>query len=257
MTFRFLDLPSEIRIQIYELVLADPSLIVQYLFIRDGFRSMFRNKTPPALSAQIFRTCQQIAREAAPILYGNPQFDCSNCVNGLEKLQAQIGLKNMNFIKRLIVDSEDLHDVADALRGTSDRSMCRNLESLAARAHCIVDLSQAGWEFELHVQEMTRLCLSARQILQSCSPLKVLGQHSGKKSFRSYGDAIDPSNYRVSWKFARSWTDLGPDDHMLDVERLLDLALLIQRRNGKALLTVDRCPTPVPLVLGIRQIMYP
>jgi hypothetical protein len=46
MVSKFLDLPCEIRIQIYELPLADPSIVVQYLFIRNHFRSMFRNKTP-------------------------------------------------------------------------------------------------------------------------------------------------------------------------------------------------------------------
>ena len=260
MTFHFLGLPSEIRIQIYELVLADPSLTVQYLFIRNDFRSMFRNKTPPALAAQVLRTCQQIAREGAAVLYGTPRFDCSNCINGLEKLQAQIGPRNFKLMKRLVLDSEDLHGVADALsRDTSDGggSMYRNLETLATTAHRIVDLSQPGWEFELHAQELARLCQSARQILQSGSPLQVLGQNSGKDTSRSWGDAFDPSNYRVRWKFARSRADLASDDHVLDVERLLDLALLIQRRSGEVVLTVDRYSTPVPLVHGIHRIMYP
>ena len=257
MPFNFLDIPSEIRIQIYELLLADASLIVQYLFIRNGFRSMFRNKTPPALSAQILRTCQQIAREGASILYGKPRFDCSDCINGVEKLQAQIGPKNFGLIKRLTLDSEDVHGVADALRCEPGDSTYRKLECLTTTAHRIVDLSLAGWEFELHVQEMSRLCLSACQILRSSSHLRVLGQVSRKDTSQSYGDAIVASNYRVKWKFARSLSDLGPDEQVLDVERLLDLALLMQRRSGEAILTMGQCATPVPLAHGIQQIMYP
>ena len=261
MAFHFLGLPSEIRIRIYELVLADPSLIVQYLFIRNDFRSMFRNKTPPALAAQVLRTCRQIAWEGAPVLYGPPQFDCSNCINGLEKLQAQIGPSNFKLIKRFVLDAEDLHGIADALNRDMSNGggggMYRNLESLATTAHRIVDLSQPGWEFELHAQELARLCQSARQILRSGSRLQVLGQNSGKDNSRSWGDAFDPSNYRVRWRFATSRTDLAPIDHALDVERLLDLALLIQRRSGQPILMVDRHSTPVPLVRGIHRIIYP
>src|SRR2546423_225429 len=257
MPFKFLHLPSEIRILVYELLLADPSLIVQYLFIRNGFRSMFRNKTPPAISAQIIRTCRQLAREASPFLYGTPRFDCSNCINGIEKLRAQIGPRNFSLIKRLILDSEDLHGVADTLRSGISGGMYHNLECMTTTAHRIVDLSQIGWEFDLHVQELSGLCRSAHQILQSGSPLRVLGQVSHRKSSRSYADAVDASDHRVKWKFARSPADLAPHEHILDVERLLYLASLIQTRSGDAVLAVGRCPSPTPLVHGIQQIIYP
>jgi hypothetical protein len=257
MAFQFLDLPSEIRLQIYKLLLADSSIVVQYLFVRNHFRSMFRNKTPPRLSAQVLRTCQQIAVEGARILHGFPKFDCSNCILGVEKLQAQIGRENFNLIRRMILDAEDLHGVARALPGQPSGGMYQHLESLTTTAHLLVDLTQPGWEFELKVQAMAKLCLSAQQILQSGTPLRVLGQDSRKETSRSYGDAIDASNYRVRWHFAKSQADLAPDEHVLNVEKLLDLALLMQQRSGEAILTMGSYATPVPLVHGIQLIMYP
>jgi hypothetical protein len=104
-TFHFLDLPSEIRIQIYEMLLVDSSIVLQYLFVRNHFRSMFRNETALAISAQIYCTAL-------------PQFDCSNCILGIEKLHA-----NFNLIKRLTPDTEDLHIVVDAFRNEPSSGM--------------------------------------------------------------------------------------------------------------------------------------
>jgi hypothetical protein len=257
MTFHFLDLPREIRISIYEFLPADPSIVMQYLFVRNHFRSMFRNKIPPELSAQILRTCQQIAGEGAPILYGIPKFDCSNCILGVEKLQGQIGPQNFCLIKRIVLDAEDIHGVASALRAEPNGGMYRNLECLTTTAHQLVDITQPGWEFEIKVQTMAKLCLYAQQILQSGSPLRVPRQDSRKETSRSYGDAIDSSNHRVRWKFVSSHAKLAQDEHILDVARLLDFALLMQGRSGDAILTMGRCATPVPLIHGIQLIMYP
>jgi hypothetical protein len=257
MTLHFLDLPAEIRIQIYELLLADSSLTVQYLFIRNDFRSMFRNKTPPALSSQILRTCRQIEHEAAPVLYSAPRFDCSNCINGLEKLRAQIGFENFSLVKRLIVDSEDVPGIGYTFRRQFSGTMYRNLEDLTTEAHRVVDLSQRGWMFELMADEMSKLCLAARRILHSDSPLQVLGQISSRGNARSYGDAVDPSNDRVRWRFVRSLADLAVDEHPVDVERLLELSLLIKRHSVEAIFTMGDFVIPVPLLRGIQHIMYP
>jgi hypothetical protein len=158
MASKFLDLPSEIRIQIYELLLADSSVVVQYLFVRNHFRSMFRNKTPPGLSAQILRACKQTAHEGAPILYGVPKFDCSDCIHGVEKLQAQVGPKNFSLIRRMVLDTEDLHGVAQALHCEPSSGMYRNLESFTTTANLTVDLRQPGWELKLKVHAMAKLC---------------------------------------------------------------------------------------------------
>lgn len=257
MAFRLLDLPSEIRILVYQLLLADPSIVVQYLFIGNRSRSIFRSKTPPALSAQILRTCKQINHEGALVLYGAPEFDCSNCILGVEKLLAQIGNRYFNLIKRIVLDAEDLHDVAGAFRGEPSGGKYEKLESLTTTAHLLVDITKPGWEFELKVHAMVKLCVSAQQILQSGSCLRVIGQDSRNHNSQSYGDAIDASNCRVRWRFVRSHADLSSEEHILDVARLLDLALLLQRRRGDAIITMGRCAPPIPLVHGMQLIMYP
>jgi hypothetical protein len=87
------------------MLLIDSSIVVQYLFVRNHFRSMFRNKNGPC------NICSDI-------LYGFPQFDCSNCILGIEKLHA-----NFNLIKRSTLDTEDLHSVVDALRSEPSSGM--------------------------------------------------------------------------------------------------------------------------------------
>ena len=47
------------------------------------------------------------------------------------------------------------------------------------------------------------------------------------------------------WKFTRSPTDLASNEHIVDIEKLLELALLIKRRSGDAILTMGRHATPV------------
>jgi hypothetical protein len=257
MAFRFLDLPSEIRILVYKILLADPSIVVQYLFVRNHFRSAFRSKTPPGLSAQILRTCKQIDHEGAPILYGVPEFDCSNCILGVEKLLAQIGNRYFNLIKRIALDAEYLHDVAGALRGEPSGGKYKKLESLTTTAHPLLDITKPGWEFELKLHAMAKLCLSAQQILKSGSLLRVIGQDSRKQNSRSYGDGIDVSNCRVRWRFVRSHADLSQGENVLDIARLLDLALLLQRRSGEAIIMTGGCTAPIPLLHGMQLIMYP
>lgn len=151
----------------------------------------------------------------------------------------------------MILDTEDLHSLAGALQGKLSGGTYRNVESLTTTAHRILDLSQRGRELELNVQAVAKLYLSAQRIPQSGSHLRVPGQNLRKETNRSFGDAIDVSNHRVRWRFARSQADLAPDEHLLDVERLLDLALLMQGGSGEMILGMGRQDTPVPLVRGI------
>src|SRR6266516_5692542 len=76
--------------------------------------------------------------------------------------------------------------------------------------------------------------------LQSGLLLRVIGQDSRMQNSQSYGDAIDVSKYRVRWRFVGSYADLSSDENILDVARLLDSALLLQRRSGEATITMGR-----------------
>ncbi len=257
MGFQFLSLPIEIRLQVYSLLLEDPSIRIQYLFVRKNFQSAFRNKSQCInVHPQILRTCRQIYSEGSPGLYGGPHFDCGSCILGLEKLRAQIGIRNFRLIKRLTLDPTDLHDVAtDLEKCDAGHSSYRILESLSTAAHRIVDLGQPGWALDIDTEEISKLCISARQILHSCSLLRVLGQDS-REDPRSWADAIDASNNRVKWRFVRSSADLTSDEHVVDIEQLLDLVPVVFQSSIESLAT--RVGTmPEPLLNGVKAIMYP
>jgi len=256
MGLHFLDLPAEIRLQIYDLLLVDSSIVVQYLFVRKHFQSAFRSKTLPATFPQILRTCRQVFNEGSPALYGGPQFDCASCILGVERLCAQIGPNNFSHIKRLTLDPADLQTVASSLQTDADHGFYRSLECLSTTGHRIVDLNQAGWTFNLGLGEMCKNCVSAHQILHSHSLFRVLGQDS-RKDTRSWADAIDDSNDCVKWRFVRSVEDLTADERVLKVDKLLNLASVILRRRMEGLSGTMLLPTPDPMMYGIKEILYP
>ena len=84
----------------------------------------------------------------------------------------------------------------------------------------------------------------------------MLGKDSRKENCRSYEDAIDASNYWVRWKFTRSPADLSSNEHIVDIEKLLELALLI---NDALAMQSSRWVGMLLLYLvyGMEQIMYP
>ena len=257
MSFQFLTLAVEIRLQVYNLLLGDSSIHIQQLFVRKNFQSAFRNKgLCTNVHPQILRTCRQIYSEGSPILYGAPHFDCGSCILGLEKLRAQIGIGNFRLIKRLTIDPTDLLDVADDLeKREAIHSFYRNLDSLSTTAHRIVDLGQPGWALDIETEEVCKLCMSARRILRSGSLLRILCQDS-REDRRSWADAIDASNNHVKWRFVRSSADLTPDEKVVEVERLLDLAPIILQCSTETLATRIGM-MPEPLLNGVKAIMYP
>jgi hypothetical protein len=89
-------LPTEVKLQIYEELLACPSTVVKYVprKIRTT-KSRFQPKTASSLSPQLLRVCRQIRREALPILYGNHRFNCAFSARSVGKLRVQIGFKNL------------------------------------------------------------------------------------------------------------------------------------------------------------------
>jgi hypothetical protein len=96
------------------------------------------------------------------------------------------------------------------------------------------------------IEEMPKVSLSANHILQPDSPFRALLSDSCKGLLGLTGTL-----------FSRSLADLVPDEEIVDIEKLLDLALLTKQCCGAAILTMGRHGTPVHLVHGIEQTMYP
>ncbi|KAI0448899.1 hypothetical protein F5B21DRAFT_518605 [Xylaria acuta] len=127
--FGFLNLPSELRNGIYELMLVHQEPIIP----RFGF---FR----PRLTLGLLRASKAIHHEASSVLYGRNRFHFSNC--GPEVLASfleQIGTSNAAYIRRVSIDFPDflrlslgrvtLVEDSVGLLGTI-QSSCTNLSTL-------------------------------------------------------------------------------------------------------------------------------
>lgn len=74
--FRFLELPAEVRLMIYRLLLVDPSAkAVQLVFSRRFQTARAQHK--PAISAEILRVSRFVYTETLSVLYGSNKFDFS------------------------------------------------------------------------------------------------------------------------------------------------------------------------------------
>ncbi len=76
----FLELPPEIRVAIYELILISPDLSIEAYKLLDPVGPIDPADQPPrikGIDSKILRTCSKVLYEAAPILYGKNTFQFS------------------------------------------------------------------------------------------------------------------------------------------------------------------------------------
>ena len=233
-----LELPSEIKLQIYDLLLANPTLTVQYLFVRQNFQSAYRCKSAASLYPQLLRTCRQIHDEAAHVLYGSPHFNCASSIHGVERLCAQIGNQNFSFIKHVTVDSVDFRNIAATLKGGTADRLYRSLESAKLEGYRIVDLKKSRWLLDIDLNDVLDLCTSAQDLINHHPNFGCLGQIStASEGGSSWADARDDTPKRVQWRLVKSAKDLTSEETVLDLEEVHDMCTWLMQKWMKDNLT--------------------
>jgi hypothetical protein len=226
MDCKLLELPVEIRTQIYQYLLVDSSIVISSLFVRVRFEQKFMSKHNCGLHPGILYACRQINNEASLVLYGSPLFQCATATSGLERLRAQIGTKNFSNIRRIVCDPTDLADVADALQvppGMSLYQRYRRVESLSTdgyRIKVLDGIPPSTISERLDLAEALRLCKHALAILNVHPKLCVLAQTLHGIS-NGGADAVDISNPRAKWRLLRCEADIAPEETVVDLETVI------------------------------------
>lgn len=213
-------LPTEVRLQIYEELLACPSTIVEYTT-----KSRFQPMTASPLSPQLLRVCRQIRREGLPILYGTHRFNCAFSDCGVEKLRAQIGLENFGHIKYLIVKWVDMRQLSDSFSNNDIASIYRSLETLEIYRYFGIDLARPTSALYLELDALAHYCKLARKILRHHPHLSVLAHTTVKDR-----DATDQSwiKFRIRWRLLRSPSAIRPK---VGSSQRLPLSVVQRRSN--------------------------
>ena len=226
MDCKLLELPVEIRMQIYEYLLADSSIVISSLFIRKLFLQKFMCKHNCGLNPEVLYTCRQINNEASRVLYGSPLFQCATATDGLGRLFSKVGTKNFSYIRRIVCDPRDLADIAEALQvqqGMSLYQRYQRLESVSTdglRIKVLEGIPPTSQSARDDLNEALRLCKHALAILNAHPVLSVLAQKLHGIS-NGGADAVDTSNPRARWRFLKSESELETEESSIDLETLI------------------------------------
>jgi hypothetical protein len=100
MSFRFLDLPTELRLSIYEALLSDPEGLIAICYGKPlvGYHLQ--------LYTAILRTCKKLYREAHPVLYTTNTFYMHTFPRGGQpRLAPRLDHSNTALIRRIVTTS--------------------------------------------------------------------------------------------------------------------------------------------------------
>jgi len=164
MSMNFLDLPAEIRLQIYEELLVRSEPII---FRMSGFPPsppLYLYKGAYGLCPALLRASKSVYREASPLLYSRNRFDFSdsdliytmlklstNCKSlALTSFFSQIGDKNTSFIRHLYIDFPTFRDHRPETTALEDNNI-KTLELIRDKCTNIAILEMSLydiWPFE-------------------------------------------------------------------------------------------------------------
>jgi hypothetical protein len=227
MDCKLLELPVEIRMQIYEYLLADSSIVISSLFIRKWFEQRFMCKHNCGLNPEVLYTCRQINNEASRVLYGSPLFQCATATDGLGRLCSQVGTKNFSYIRRLVCDPRDLGEIAEALQAQQGMNLYQRYQRLESvntdglRIKVLEGIPPTSTSASTtDLVEALRLCKHALAILNAHPVLSVLAQTLHGIS-NGGADAVDTSNPRARWRFLKSEGEMEMEESSIDLEAVI------------------------------------
>lgn len=121
----FLDLPGEIRNEIYKLALVQKKPIP----INQQYGKAVK------LNMALFRTCKVVHEEASPLFYSLNQLDCADVSEAkIASFLARIGHRNASYISHMILDFPefDVHWPPDETEGVSVELFRRSMQLFAS-----------------------------------------------------------------------------------------------------------------------------
>jgi hypothetical protein len=226
MDCKLLELPVEVRMQIYEYLLADSSIVISSLFIRKWFLQKFMCKHNCGLNPEVLYTCRQISNEATRVLYGSPLFQCATATDGLERLWSQVGDKNFSYIRRIVCDPSDLAVIAKALQVQQGMTLYHRYQRLESvntdglRIKVLEGIPPTSNSAREDLDEALQLCKHALAILNAHPVLSVLAQTLHGIS-NGGADAVDTSNPRARWRLLKSEGEMETEESSVDLEAII------------------------------------
>jgi len=174
MSIRFFDFPLEIRLQIYEELLAVSEPIT---FIVSGYRynSPFAIKKRYGLYPALLLTDKRVHRECRQLLYSSNCFNFSNFISTMSQTEAlswflsNIGHQNASFIRRICIQVLAFGSGPSLVGNASPQLHGENLKTLELiRQNCIyintLEILLQGtfhWKKERHNLELDRIPVAA------------------------------------------------------------------------------------------------
>jgi len=206
---QFLDLPLEIRINIYRHLFSFPQSIQVWTFLPD------QNKVL-GLHAQLLHTCRQIASEAAPILYGIQRFSSMHNILPIAKIPLYIGRQNLSYISHLQIHTREILELSLTLSREEDRPLYQGLAVLEmlSRFALRTQPDMPDQHGTLSARDTIRfeiLCRTARTILTWCPRLNIVGQRLFRERFHCL---------ELQWRFVENESRLTKDETALSLESL-------------------------------------
>ena len=203
----FLDLPVEIRINIY-----------RHLFLHAHIIHMFHllpgQRPEPGLHSQVLRTCRKIAAEATPILYGTQCFSSMHNLLPISEVPLYIGRQNLAHISRLRIHTREIIALSCTLHDEEQRNLYQGLQLLEMLCRfklTFTNLTEPRTLWGNDVARFLELRQAALDILRGCQRLNDVGE----QVYQDSGHGVE-----LMWRFVEDESCLREGETKLSLESL-------------------------------------
>jgi hypothetical protein len=216
-----LGLPAEIRLQILCHLLANKTIKVEAELRGDQLENneVWAMKHSGCLHPAVLCVCLQLFLEGQSLVYTDNVFDCSQREGTILLLKC-IGSENFVQIKHLILEWDQLQDLAWALAKEPGGSYFAGLESVLMATWRTRILGGKSLVWLQNKNYERQLCYAAINILEKHPKLVSLLQIPYKKG--KMNSVHSNNNYRVKWRFIAVEQTMRAGETVVDLESELE-----------------------------------